>query len=316
MKKIISFVLSLVLCCSVSLAEMTVHFLDVGHGDCAIIQCDGHAMVIDGGGAGKSDLLFSYLQALKVSTIDAVVATHPDADHVGGLPAAFYAADVQRLYVSTVDSQAERHTKLIETANGLGIPVIVPMDGETFSIGEATITFVVPQIENPDDNDLSLVLIAQYGESRFLFCADIEKEVENSILGREIDLSADVMKVAHHGTDASSSMQFLLAVSPQYAVVSGNSRYSNPTDEVPAKLMACGATFLHTMQNGNILFKSDGQNITCQTENNFIGNANSRIFHRDTCPSADKIDEDNRQILYTRESALQAGYRACKNCDP
>lgn len=299
-----------------SLAEMAVHFLDVGHGDCAIIQCDGHTMVIDGGSAGKSDLLFSYLQNLQVSSVEAVVATHPDADHVGGLPAVFYASDVQRLYVSTLDSQAERHTKLVEIANGSGVPVIVPMDGESFRLGEATITFIIPQVEEPSDNDLSLVLLAQYGENRFLFCADIEKEVENLLLGSGVDLAADVMKIAHHGTDASSSMQFLLSVSPKYAVVSGNSRYSSPTDEVSAKLMACGATLLHTMQNGNIVFMSDGENITCETENNFVGNINSRVFHRDTCPSADSIKEGNRQILYTRENAVQAGYKSCKNCDP
>lgn len=316
MKKILSFIVYLIFTCSFALAEFSVHFLDVGHGDCAIIQCDGHTMVIDGGSAGKSDLLFSYLQDLQVSSVDAVVATHPDADHVGGLPAVFYASDVQRLYVSTMDSQAERHTKLVEIANGSGVPVIVPMDGESFRLGEATMTFIIPQVEEPNDNDLSLVLLAQYGENRFLFCADIEKEVENLLLGSGVDLAADVMKIAHHGTDASSSMQFLLAVTPEYAVVSGDSRYSSPTDEVPAKLMACGATLLHTMQNGNIIFKSDGKNITCEAENNFVGNINSRVFHRDTCPSADSIKEDNQQILYTRENAIQAGYRSCKNCEP
>ena len=297
-------------------ADLTVHFLNVGHGDCAILQSDGHVMVIDGGSSGKSDLIFSYLRDQGITQVDAVVETHPDADHIGGLPAVFHAATVQQLYVATMDTDASRHIKLIDKANEMGTPILVPENGDTIPLGSSTITFIRAEGDFRDDNDKSLVLIAENGDHRFLFCSDIEKKSENALMASGIDLSADVVKVAHHGTDASSSMPFLLAVAPRYAVISGNGRYASELDEVPSQLLTSGAELLHTLQNGHIIITSDGEKLQVDVTKHYVGNANSLVFHEASCHSVETMKSTNRVTIYTRASALHDGYRPCKKCKP
>ena len=99
-----------------ALADMTVHFLDVGHGDCIVVQCDGSVMVIDGGSSGQSQLVYAYLTELGVTQVEAVVATHPDNDHIGGLPAVFHRADVAVLYTPVLTDENARFVKLLEAA--------------------------------------------------------------------------------------------------------------------------------------------------------------------------------------------------------
>lgn len=316
MKKVVGFILFAILLFSSASAELAVHFLDVGHGDCAIIQADGHSMVIDGGSPGKSDLLFSSLSNLGITTIDAIVATHPDADHIGGLPAAFHAAKVNTLYVAVSEHDSDRHNTLIKTALEKGVEIRTPQDGEQFQLGDATVTFYVPIVENQSDNEFSIITLIEYKGRRFLFCADATQDMENILINDGYDIAADVLKVAHHGSDTASMMQFILAVNPQYAVISGNSRYSTPTDEVPTKILTANATLLHTLQNGTISMKTDGTPINIETTRSYYGNGNTLIFHYYNCPSVARMNESSKVLFYTREQAIHSGYISCLNCQP
>lgn len=247
-------------------ADIAMHFLDVGHGDCTIIICDGDVMVVDGGRAGKSDMIFSFLRARNIDHVRAVVGTHPDSDHIGGLPAVFHAASVDVLYVPTLDHEAKRHNTLMRTARDARASIIVPKDGESLQIGGALVTIIVPNIPNPTDNEMSLVLRIVYGDHAFLLCADIDSGIERLLLANGYDVSADVLKVAHHGSETATSPAFLQAVSPTYAVISGNDQYGAAKNDVTQRIQNAGITLLHTHFAGSVSITSTGEEITVKTE--------------------------------------------------
>lgn len=247
-------------------ADITMHFLDVGHGDCTIVVCDGSAMVIDGGKPGKSDMVFSFLQSHNIDHVQAVIGTHPDNDHIGGLPAVFHAAEVGVLYVPLLEHEAKRHNTLMRTAQEAGVPIIVPNDGDTFQLGGARVSITVPGVENPTDNDLSLVVRITYGEHAFLLCADIDEDIESMLLETGREVGANVLKVAHHGSETATSPAFLKAVSPTYAVISGNDQYGAAENEVTGRIQNAGITLLHTYFHGSVSITSTGTGITVSTE--------------------------------------------------
>lgn len=299
-------------------ADLEAHFLDVGHGDCTIITCDGETMIIDGGVSSCSQQVFNYLRNLGITDIKYAVASHPDADHIGGLPAAFHAANVQTL-LSPVDQHEEnRFEVLLKTATEKAVPLVVPKAGEIFSLGNAKITVISPIIQFANTNDLSLVLRLDYGDTSFLFTGDASTAVERDLIARESDIDVDVLKVSHHGSNSGTSSEFVAAVSPQYAVISCENM---PSIEVLYSLAE--PCTLITAQKGNIIIRSDGIALTTGYEktsspqtNQFVGNANSKVFHLSICDSVSTMSEKNKRYFDTIEQAESKGYRPCKNCSP
>lgn len=316
MKRLLLLVCILMFLTGCACADLAVHFLDVGHGDCSIITCDGQTMVIDGGSPSKSDAVYSYLKKHGISHVQAVVGTHPDADHIGGLPAVFHACSVDALYVPIADHPAKKHATLMEKAAEMGVPVIIPEDKDSFLLGNAVVTLYRPTMDDVSDNNMSIVVRLSYGSHVFLFCADIDKDAEWALMDGDYDLRADVLKVAHHGSDASSSIQFLQAVNARYAVISGNSRYASPKDEVPSKIIAVGANLLHTLQNRNIVVATDGENLTVSADRYYVGNAKSHIFHTMNCRHVANMSAQNMVFIYAIEQAKADAYSPCKTCNP
>lgn len=300
-----------------ALAEMTVHFLDVGHGDCAILQCDGETMIIDGGNSGQSQLVYAYLQELGVTQVDAVVATHPDGDHIGGLPAVFHAAEVGMLYTPVLTHDSARFITLMETAAEKAVPVTVLLAGDVFSLGGAQVEVLSPtDVTGSDTNDWSLVLRVTYGERAFLFCADAGNRIERQLVESGAVLAADVMKVSHHGSDSGTLMQFVLAVSPEYAVISGDTRYDNPDDETVLKLLYGGAHLLHTLQNGHIVMSTDGETLTVSSQRYYVANINTLRYHRISCGHLNRMSDNHRMLLFTQEEAIFRQLDPCDHCQP
>ena len=301
-----------------AIADLEAHFLDVGHGDCTIIVCDGEAMIIDGGMPNCSQQVFNYLKALGITNIKYAVATHPDADHIGGLPAAFHAANVQALLSPVERNEESRFTTLIKTATENAVPLVVPKAGDTFALGNALVTVLSPVIQFADTNDLSLVLRLDYGETSFLFTGDASTAVERDLIARKSTIDVDVLKVSHHGSNSGTSDSFVAAVSPQYAVISCASM---PSVEV---LYALADTCtLITAQKGNIIFCSDGMALTTKYEktsspqmDQFVGNANSKVYHLSICDSVANMSEKNKRYFDSIEQAESKGYRPCNNCSP
>lgn len=313
-------ILLLLMCCLLpmtALADMSVHFLDVGHGDCAIILCDGAAMVIDGGNSSQSQLVYAYLQELGVTRVDVTVGTHPDNDHIGGLPAVFHAAEVGVLYVPALTHDGSRFVKLMQTAEEKAVPVQTLRAGDSFLLGGALVEVLSPpDTESSDENDWSIVLRVSYGEQAFLFCADAGNRIERQLVADGVTLDADVLKVSHHGSDSGTLMQFVLAVSPEYAVISGNTRYDNPDDETVLKLLYGGAHLLHTLQNGHIVFTTDGEEMTVTSQRYYVANINTMRYHRISCGHVGRMSDVHRMLLFTEEEAIFLQLDPCDHCQP
>lgn len=322
--------------------SFTVHFIDVGQADSALVTCDGHSMLIDGGNADDSNLVYSVLQRETEGHLDYVVGTHAHEDHIGGLSGAFEAdtADVTFCPVTEYDSKAFRNFKTRADERGGGITI--PAVGDTFTLGEASVTVVAVNSVPEDTNNTSIVIRIVYGDTSFLFTGDAEQETEEKILESGQDIESTVLKVGHHGSSTSTSQAFLDAVSPTYAVIScgKDNSYGHPHSETLAKLSSAGVEVLRTDELGDIYCTSDGTEVTFSygeyhkdsdtsaaeieepqqpdtISETYILNTNSRKFHRPDCSSASQISDANREeYTGTREELIEQGYTPCGYCKP
>ena len=266
MKRIVAILLVLLLP-TIALADLEVHFLDVGQGDCTIVLCDGEVMVIDGGPYGKSDFIYSYIRkTLKLRHVDCIVSTHPHVDHVYGLSTVLNAARTDLLLTPVLEWDSKAFSFMLKYAKKQDTPIVVPNEGDTLQLGGATVTILHcwPEAINMQrTNDTSIVLRVDYGDTSFLFTADAEDWSEYMMIDAGVNLKADVLKVAHHGSRYSSTQEFLNVVQPGYAVISvgKDNSYSHPHEEVLARLQKVGANVLRTDEMGTIIMKSDGNSI-------------------------------------------------------
>ena len=145
-----------------------IDFIDVGQGDSALIQCDNHYMLIDGGSSDRSSLIYSYLKKRGIQYLDYMVATHADADHIGGLAGALYYATVGTAYCPVTTSDTKTFRNFVKYLNSRGKSITVPSYGDTFSLGGSTVTVLGPAKAASEDNNSSIVLRIVYGETSFL----------------------------------------------------------------------------------------------------------------------------------------------------
>lgn len=318
-KLIVMAILVCIFIADVAEADLTVHFLDVGQGDAALVMCDGEAMLIDGGPASASQFLYTYLRQ-ETDSLSVMIATHPHDDHIGGLAAALNAVPVDVIYSPVTTWNSKTWDSLSKYASAQGTPIVIPQEGDTFPLGSATVTILHCWPEAWTENDMSIVLRVDYGSTSFLFTGDAEEMSEFMMIG--LPLKADVLKVAHHGSRYSSTPEFIEAVSPSWAVIScgeGN-QYGHPHDETLRAL--AGVKMLRTDQLGTIVFHSDGQTLTVSTADvpevtaTYIGNRNSMKFHYPDCPSVADMAEHNKVPLASREDAIALGYKPCGSCKP
>lgn len=310
--------------------SLQVHFIDVGQADCALLECGGEFMVIDGGNVEDGSLVVGYLENQGVQELAAVVCTHAHEDHVGGLPAVLAVYPTEAIYAPTRTYSSNCFDDFMYYADQQGLTVKIPSPGDSFSLGSATVTVLGPTKSYADTNNTSIVLMAEFGDTRFLFTGDMEKSAETDMLdywGDGFDWNIDVLKVGHHGSDTSTGYRFLYALDPEYAVISvgaGNS-YGHPCEATLSILSDAGVPVFRTDELGCVLAVSDGNQITItwedqnampddmeQADTSYIGNTKSKKFHLPTCSSLP--GESNRITFETYEEAIGAGYTPCSRC--
>ena len=334
MKLFLAFVLIALLVPSGS-AELSVHFLDVGQGDAALLLCDGESMLIDGGPASASQFIFSYLKQT-TDHLDYMIATHPHEDHVGGLAAALNAVPVDLILSPVETYENTRFDDVKRYADKQGTPIIVPYEGDAYLFGDAVVTILHCWPDAWDENDMSICVRIDYGDTSFLFTGDAEAMSEYMMVDSGIPLQADVLKVGHHGSRSSSTQEFIEAVMPRYSVISCGKEnpYGHPHQEVLDVL--AGSTILRTDILGTIVMHSDGETISfdmrdgSKKENSkeydqdtpnaespvYIGNKNSKKFHYPDCSGVEKMSPKNKVPLASREDAIALGYTPCGICKP
>jgi competence protein ComEC len=239
-------------------------YIDVGQGDSILlVDGNGFTVLIDGGDTGKGPTVAAYLRSQGVNDIDVMINTHPDADHVGGLVDLLkmvnitVEAVVNNGYIGTTTTWKNFATQV--ATRGLEItPAQFP---ETFSWGamEVSVLNPVPGMSTSDTNNASVVLLINHGEVNFLFPGDIDATQEIKVMERGTPVKADILKVAHHGSNGSSGADFLAAVAPTDAVISvGTNSYGHPGADTLARLLAIGARIWRTDQDGTVVVISDG----------------------------------------------------------
>ena len=312
-------------------SALSVHFIDVGQADCALLECDGYYMLIDGGNIGDGQLVISYLQQQGVEELQAVVCTHAHEDHVGGLPAVLAVFPTKAVYAPTKTYASNVFDDFLSYVDQQRLEVTLPQPGDEFPLGGANVTVLGPVMSYAETNDTSIVLRVDHKENSFLFTGDMEVAAENDMLDYWADtgiFDADVLKVGHHGSDTSTGYRFLNTVMPTYGVISvgeGN-KYGHPNEEPMSRLKQAGVVTLRTDLLGHIIAASDGFELSFTWENQnaqpedaepaqpveYIGNKKTKTLHAGGCPSLPK--EDNREIFGSYEAAMAAGYKPCDGC--
>ena len=246
---------------------VTVTFIDVGQGDSTLIRTENHAMLIDGGIRAAYQRIFATLWLEGISHLDYVVATHPHADHIGGLVPLIgndNGISVGTVIMPNVVHTTRTYEMFLEALIESGVDVAEPYPGKVLELDGAVFTIVAPNSSGYGNlNNYSVVVIMDHGDNSFLFAADAERESELEILEYFEDISADVLRVGHHGSRTSSSPAFLDAVAPRYAVISAGkgNQYGHPHDVVVERLLERGVHIMVTYELGSIVMVSDGSDI-------------------------------------------------------
>ncbi len=236
--------------------QLKVVMLDVGQGDSILIGSGGEYVLVDAGENDKGELVVRDLARMGVTGLKAVVGTHPHSDHIGGLDTVIKSLPVEAVYLPRRTADTETYEDVLDAVEAAGLTITVPKPGDTMKLGQADIKFLWPpaKYKSDNDNNHSIVMLVSAGGRRVLLCGDAEKAVEKKLLEQESDLRCDVLKVAHHGSDTSSTKAFLQSVSPGVALISvgkGNS-YKHPDKAVLKRLAEIGAQIHRTDLEGDI----------------------------------------------------------------
>lgn len=246
--------------------KLTVHYLDVGQGDCTLITCGGEAMLIDAGGNDRGMLVRAYLNSQNIKRLKYVIGTHPDADHIGGLDVVIYNFECENIFLADFVKDTKTYDDVIQTIKSKNYKYSCPVAGDIYTLGTAKFEIVAPVSGDygDDANNYSIGIRIMHGDNVFLFTGDAEEEAENDMLASGRELDADVFQAGHHGSSTSNTERFLQAVSPEYVVIScgeGNS-YGHPHAEVLNELRTMGVRVFRTDEQGAVIAVSDGRDIT------------------------------------------------------
>jgi len=246
--------------------KMLVHYIDVGQGDSILIQVNNKNLLIDAGPKSDKKKLLNYLSTLNLDKLDYVIATHPHEDHIGNMDDVINDYNVLAFYAPKVQSTTKTFEEMVESLKSKGLKINVIKKGtNSINLGENTkVTVFSPTKDSYENlNNYSPVIKIEYGNTSFLFTGDAEKDVEKEILTSNENISADVLKVGHHGSSTSTSKDFVNKVNPSIGVISvgQDNIYNHPNDDTLKRLNENKVTIYRTDKDGTVTLSSDGSNI-------------------------------------------------------
>lgn len=252
--------------------QLEVHFIDVGNADCMLIRQGSAAMLIDAGEKGDADTICNYLHQRGVERLNLVIATHPHADHIGSMAQVIRAFPIDTFMLAYMPQSATPtsavYLSMLQALDEKQVTVRQAQPGDTLELGAARVEILAPLEQTGDPNNMSVVTRVTYGRRRFLFMGDAETPVEQTLLERNTELKADVLKAGHHGSKTATSAAFLKQVAPTYAVLTcgaGNS-YGHPHKETLQLLEKSKVSIYRSDIHGNIVFTTDGKELSVTTQ--------------------------------------------------
>lgn len=247
---------------------LKVHYLDVGQGDSIFIELpNNETMLIDAAESYQSENIINYLKNLNYQKIDYVIGTHPHADHIGGLKDIINTFEIGKIYMPKVVSTTKTYESLLMAIKDKNLKINTAKAGTSIIDTDALkINILAPNNSTYTElNNYSVVTKITYGSTKFLFMGDAEKLSENEI---KENVTADVIKIGHHGSNTSSSIDFIKKVNAKYGIISVglNNKYNLPKEEIITNWENSGTKIYLTSINGTVRASSDGTNIKIESE--------------------------------------------------
>lgn len=279
------FILLLSSCSSGNPSNFSITFIDVGQGDAALVSCDGHYMLVDGGPKGAGEKVYNTLVDNKVTHLDILAISHLDTDHIGGLVKALTYATKTDLVLSITDhyvSNAFDDHDDSKTFNDLshelsinGSSITVPKESDKYTLGSAKVEIIA--VGDPSIRNDSLIILVTYGKDKFLFTGDMTHNMEINLCEKYHDnFPISLLKVSHHGSAGKddnteiSSIRFLdmLKLNYKYAVISvgENNSYGHPHEQTLSRLEQEDVKVYRTDIDGTIVVTSNGSALNFKTE--------------------------------------------------
>ena len=247
---------------------LKVHYLDVGQGDSIFVELpNNETMLIDAAESYQSENIINYLKNLNYQKIDYVIGTHPHTDHIGGLKDIINTFEIGKIYMPKVVSTTKTYESLLMAIKDKNLKINTAKAGTSIIDTDALkINILAPNNSTYTElNNYSVVTKITYGTTKFLFMGDAEKLSENEI---KENVTADVIKIGHHGSNTSSSIDFIKKVNAKYGIISVglNNKYNLPKEETITNWENSGTKIYLTSTNGTIRASSDGTNIKIESE--------------------------------------------------
>lgn len=250
--------------------KLTVAFIDVGQADAIYINTEQGNMLIDAGCSQDASKVREYLDRYHIKEIDTVIGTHDDWDHIGGMKTVVENYNVKNIYLPKYDEKDKSDTfsTLYRSINSTDTDVSFVSDGIKLIKSKDLNVKILPPVDFEEDNDSSLIVKLRYKDCSFLFMGDASSKTEEKLLENNVNVSADVLKVSHHGSRSATTKSFLKAVNPTAAVLSVGemNTYNLPSLEVVKRLSKLGCKIYRTDLDGTVVMNSDGKSIRVQTE--------------------------------------------------
>ena len=246
---------------NVSLDKLKVDFIDVGQADSILVSNKDETMLIDAGNNENGKDIVDFIKSKGITKINYLIGTHPHADHIGGLDDVINSdLEIANVYMPKIQTNTKTFEDVLDALKNKNLKVTAPSKGDTFKIGDANCEVMTDSILDKDNLNLSSIVIRlQFGENSFLFMGDAETENEKTINWPKTNL----LKVGHHGSNTSSSQNFLNQVKPEYAIIMAgkDNSYGLPKQKILDRLNKIGAKILRTDELGTITVISDGKTI-------------------------------------------------------